>query len=80
MKIIIIEYEGLVDQDLNAQLPTNEIMDDVIGKNKHVREQCTICSCEKFEKYRSNVRRCDTRNIIQLFYRDNILSTEVEWY
>ena len=45
----------------------------MLGKYKPVQEQCTICSFEKFEKYRSNVLKCQTGIVIHLFYTEIFL-------
>jgi len=90
-KRVIKNFEELFDPDLNSQLPTNDKMDEMICQYKHAREHCTLCStldapnrqsctCERFEKHRTNVLRCRKGNIEQYYNGDNIPSTEMEWY
>ena len=88
---VIKEYEDLFDPDLNPELPTNEIMDEMFLKYQQARDLCTKCpasdeeneegcSCEKFEIIRANVLRRRNAYIIEYYSPDYIPSTELEWY
>jgi len=90
-KRLTMEYEDVFDPDLSRELPSNEKMDEMILQYQDARDHCTICpaleepneagcTCEKFERFRADVLRCQHYYIIEYYSAENIPSTELEWY